>query len=210
MWEYAGRHYDKIFEQLLQHIEITVLALFISLVIALPLGFVLSKFKRVSSAVLLVLGIIYTIPSMGLFALLIPLLGLGLKSAIVALVAYSQLILVRNTISGFQNVDPGVLEAGRGMGLSPAQVFWKIQLPLGLPVILAGVRIAAVSIIGIATIAAWINAGGIGVLLFEGLYQYSMPKILWGTICVSLLAILTNQIIYWFEKRLARRALGTP
>src|SRR5690606_5250522 len=120
----------------------------------------------------------------------------------------SDLILVRNVMVGFRTVDAAIIESGKGMGLSPAQLFWKIELPLAMPVILGGVRIAAVSTIGIATIAAWINAGGLGELLFEGLYQNSTPKMLWGTLFVSLLAIVTNQLLLRLEKRSSLRARG--
>jgi osmoprotectant transport system permease protein len=123
-------------------------------------------------------------------------------------VAYSQLILVRNVLAGFQSVDPAVLEAGRGMGLNPFQLFWKIQLPLALPVILGGIRIASISVIGIATVGAWVNAGGLGVILFEGLYQNSIPKIVWGTAFVSGLAIVVNQLLMRLERRSLLKARG--
>ncbi|WP_456687356.1 ABC transporter permease [Aeribacillus sp. SP014] len=145
---------------------------------------------------------------MAFFALLIPFLGLGMKPAIFALVAYSQLILVRNVMVGFQSIDQAIIEAGKGMGLNWFHLFWKIELPLALPIILGGVRIAAVAIIGIGTIAAWINAGGLGVLLFEGLYQNSTHKIIIGTILVSTLALITNYILLRLENRLALKAKG--
>ncbi|NGQ93943.1 ABC transporter permease [Brevibacillus sp. SYP-B805] len=208
MLDYLLKYYDQILIQFLQHLVLTVSTLVLALLFALPVGFLLSRVKWLSVPVLSVLGIIYAIPSLALFAMLIPLVGLGVKPAIIALVAYSQLILVRNVMVGFQSVDASIIEAGKGMGLSPAQLFWKIEWPLALPVILGGVRIAATSTIGIATIAAWINAGGLGKILFEGLYQNSIPKIVWGTVFVSLLAIAANQLLLWLEKRSALRARG--
>lgn len=208
MAEYLVKYYDHMLWLLFQHMMLTVLALGIAMLFALPVGLLLSRVKWISVPVLSVLGIIYAIPSLALFALLIPLVGLGLKSAVIALVAYSQLILVRNVMVGFQSIDPAIIEAGKGMGLSSGQLFWKIELPLALPIILGGIRIAAISIIGIATIAAWINAGGLGVILFEGLYQNSVTKIVWGTILVSILAISANQLLSWLEKRSALRARG--
>jgi osmoprotectant transport system permease protein len=208
MFDYLFRYYDEVFTQLIEHLVLTVSALALAMLFALPVGFFLSRVKWLSIPVLSFLGIIYAIPSLAMFAMLIPLVGLGVKSAIIALVAYSQLILVRNVMAGFKTVDDAIIESGKGMGLSSAQLFWKIELPLAMPVILGGVRIAAVSTIGIATIAAWINAGGLGELLFEGLYQNSTPKMVWGTLLVSLLAIVTNQLLLRLEKRSALRARG--
>ncbi len=208
MVDYLLRYYDQILTQFFQHLVLTVSTLVLAMLFALPVGFLLSRVKWLAVPVLSVLGMIYAIPSLALFAMLIPLAGLGVKPAIIALVAYSQLILVRNVMAGFQSVDASIIEAGKGMGLHSAQLFWKIEVPLALPVILGGVRIAAVSTIGIATIAAWINAGGLGKILFEGLYQNSLPKIVWGTVFVSLLAIAANQLLLWLEKRAALRARG--
>lgn len=208
MVDYLLKYYDQIFTQIAEHLVLTVSALTLALLFALPVGFFLSRVKWLSIPVLSVLGIIYAVPSLAMFAMLIPLVGLGVKPAIIALVAYSQLILVRNVMVGFKTVDAAIIESGKGMGLSPAQLFWKIELPLAMPVILGGLRIAAVSTIGIATIAAWINAGGLGELLFEGLYQNSTPKMVWGTLFVSLLAIVTNQVLLRLEKRSTLRARG--
>jgi len=193
---------------LLEHCYMTGLSLLLATAIALPLGYWLSRHRRIAVPVLSVLGIIYAIPSLGMFALLIPLVGLGFKPAIIALVVYSQLILVRNVIAGFQSVDPSVIEAGSGMGYNKWQLFRKIELPLSLPVIIGGLRIASVSIIGIATIAAWINAGGLGTILFEGLYQNSVPKMVWGTLFVSVLAVSANMILLWLEKISMSKARG--
>ncbi|MBE3594068.1 MAG: ABC transporter permease [Candidatus Carbobacillus altaicus] len=208
MLDYVTRHYDQLFIRLVEHIALTFSALVIALVIALPLGYYLSRHRKVALPILSVLGVIYAIPSLGMFALLIPIVGLGTKPAIIGLVFYSQLILVRNVIVGFQTIDPAVVEAGRGMGFSHWQLLYKIELPLALPVIIGGIRIAAVNVIGIATIAAWINAGGIGVILFEGLYQNSLPKMIWGTLLISSLAIATNQGLLKLENRALLSARG--
>ncbi|PTQ56887.1 MAG: Permease protein of ABC transporter [Candidatus Carbobacillus altaicus] len=205
---YFLNHYDELFTLLMEHFVLTFVSLLIALLIALPVGYYLSRHQRISIPVMSALGIIYAVPSLGMFALLIPLVGLGTKPAIIALVIYSQLILVRSVISGFQSIDSAVIEAGRGMGFNNRQLFYKIQLPLALPVILGGLRVASVSVIGIATIAAWVNAGGLGVVLFEGLYQNSAPKIVWGTLFVSALAVATNQVLLLLEKRAMLKARG--
>ncbi|GAB6927825.1 hypothetical protein JCM10914A_18080 [Paenibacillus sp. JCM 10914] len=206
--EYFARYYGTLFSALLEHCIMTLVSLAIASAIALPVGYWLSRHRKIAIPVLSILGIIYAIPSLGMFALLIPLVGLGFKSAIIALVVYSQLILVRNVIAGFQSIDPSVIEAGAGMGYSKWQLFRKIEMPLATPVIIGGLRIASVSIIGIATIAAWINAGGLGVILFEGMYQNSVPKMVWGTLFVSVLAILVNTVLLRLEKISMLKARG--
>ena len=199
---YLIRYWDRVLELFLQHVQLTVTVLVIALAIALPLGILLARFQALATPVMGLLGIIYTIPSMALFAMLIPFLGLGAKPAVTALTAYSQVILVRNVVVGLQGVDPAVLEAAVGMGMNPWQVFWRVRLPLALPVMLAGLRVAAVSVIAIGTLAAWINAGGLGVLLFEGLYQYHQAKIVIGTVSVALLSFTVNFLLQWGERRL--------
>jgi osmoprotectant transport system permease protein len=208
MIDYISNYYDQIFSLFLEHLMILGFSLGVALLIALPVGFFLMKVKWLAVPVLSLLGIIYSIPSIALFALLIPFLGLGIKPAIITLVAYSQLILVRNVMVGFQSISPSIVEAGKGMGLNSAQLFWKIQFPLALPIIIGGIRIAAISIIAIATIAAWINAGGLGVLLFEGLYQNAPYKIIIGTVLVSLMSLLTNQVLLFVENRTALKSRG--
>ncbi len=208
MLTYLFKYYDKLFLLLLEHLQIVLLSILISLLIAVPAGLLISRSKKVSTVVLAAFGVIYSIPSLALFALLIPFLGLGKITAVFVLILYNQYILVRNILAGFQSVEPSIIEAGRGMGLSPLQLFFKIQLPLAMPVILGGIRIATVSTIGIATIAAVINAGGLGVILFDGLRMSYLPKILWGTILASGLAFAANQMLLLFEKRSTLKARG--
>lgn len=206
---YFSKYYNFIFTLFLQHILLVSMSLGFAVIFALPVGFLLSKSNKCFSApILALLGVIYTIPSLAFFALIIPVAGLGVKPAVIALVAYSQFILVRNIMVGFQSINLSIIQAGKGMGLGWLQMLWKIELPLALPVIIGGIRIATISIIGIATIAAWINAGGLGVILFEGLYQNSAPKIFWGTCFVSVLAITTNQLLLWVEKYARLKAQG--
>lgn len=199
MLNYIENNGQEVATLFLQHIELTFLSLAIAVVIALPLGALLSKSRWAAAFVLPALSVIYTIPSLALFALLIPMVGLGLVPAIIALVAYSLLILVRNVVAGFHSIDPAIIEAGKGMGLDRWQMFFDIELVIALPVIIGGIRIAAVSVIGIATIASWINAGGLGVMLFQGLSQNNIPEILWGTILVAGLAIAVNYLLAWLE-----------
>jgi len=155
-----------------------------------------------------VLGMIYTIPSLALFVLLIPLMGLGFGPALTALVAYAQVILVRNVTVGLLGVDAGVLEAATGVGMTGWQRLWRVELPLALPVILAGVRVAVLAIIGIGTVAAFINAGGLGTLLFMGVAQSHPDKIIAGALAVSALALTANALIRTVERRAGRALRG--
>jgi osmoprotectant transport system permease protein len=175
-----------------QHLIITLTALAISIIIAIPLGVILARRAHLYAPVMGVLSALYTIPSIALLVLLIPLIGLGFWPTIVALVVYCQVILVRNVVAGIRSVDPAILEAARGMGLSDWQMLTTVELPLALPVILAGVRIAVISTIAIATVAAFFNAGGLGSLIREGISQDYGDKILAGVIAVSALAILAE------------------
>jgi osmoprotectant transport system permease protein len=185
----------------LEHLQLTLLALFFSLLIALPLGVLIVRVSWLKGPVMSVLGIFYTIPSLSLFVLLIPVFGLGKTSAVIALVGYAQLLLVRNWIVGLSNVDPAMIEAARGMGMSSWQRFIQVEFPLALPMLLAGIRLATLSSIGIGTIAAFINAGGLGSLLFQGVTTANYDKIVTGSLAVSILAISVNYFLRFLEKR---------
>lgn len=208
MIPYLLKYYPQMLTLLVEHLQIVVVSVVISLVLAIPIGILIARSKYVSTAVLSFFGVVYSIPSLALFSLFIPLFGLGKVTAIVVLVIYNQFILVRNTLTGFQSIDAGIIEAAKGMGLSALQLFFKIELPLAMPIILGGIRIATVSTIGIATIAAVIHAGGLGVLLFDGLRMNYLPKILWGTIMSSLLAYSANQTLLLIEKKATIKARG--
>lgn len=208
MIEYLLKNYDSMLLLMTEHLQIVALSISISLVIAIPVSLLILRSKVLSMIVLSTLGVIYSIPSLALFALLIPILGLGKGTAIFVLVIYNQYILVRNIFAAFQSIDPAIVEAGIGMGFNSFELFLKIQLPLALPIILGGVRIATITTIGIATIASVINAGGLGVILFDGLRMNYLPKILWGTIMSAGLALVANQILLYLEKLASYKANG--
>jgi osmoprotectant transport system permease protein len=182
-----------------QHVMLTFTSLGIALLFAVPIGFLVAKYRQLYTPITGVLGIIYTIPSMALYATLIPYTGLGVKTATIGLVAYAQMILVRNIVAAIQGIDPLMLEAAKGMGMGKWQIVWKIELPLSVPVILAGVRIATVSIISIGTIAAWIGGGGLGTLIFQGLNHQHTGKIIAGTIAITILAIAADVLFRFIE-----------
>jgi osmoprotectant transport system permease protein len=191
-----------------EHLRLTAISLTIALLIAVPLGVLVARVGWLRGPVLGALGVIYTIPSLSLFVLLIPLFGLGAVPAVIALVAYAQLVLVRNVVVGLTGIDPAVVEAARGMGMSGWQRFAQVELPLTLPLLLAGARVATLSIIGIGTIAAFINAGGLGQLLFEGVATGNRDKIVAGALAVSALAIGANALLRLLERRAALAIRG--
>jgi len=197
---YLLRHPDLVARLSLEHLGIVAAALSFALVIAVPAGIVVSRYRALTTPVYGVLGVIYTIPSLALFALLIPLLGLGFWTAVVALAAYAQMILVRNTAAALSGVDPATVEAARGMGMSTAQTLWLVQRPLAMPVFIAGVRLATVSLIGIATIAAWINAGGLGTLVLDGIEHDYPDKAVAGAIAAVILAFAADYALRRLER----------
>jgi osmoprotectant transport system permease protein len=199
--DYLFTHLPLVAQRLAEHLRLTAISLVLALAIALPMGVLLNRKRAWRGPVMAVLGVIYTIPSLSLFVLLIPIFGLGLTPAVIALVAYAQLVLVRNWLVGLNGIDPAVLEAANGMGMSSWQRFWWVEFPLALPLLLAGVRLAVISIIGIGTIAAFINAGGLGQLLFEGVTTANYGKILAGSIAVALLVIVINLFLRYLERR---------
>jgi len=210
--KYIVNHPDVVLPLLQEHLIMTGLALLISVAIALPLSVLLTRRPRLATGVMGVLGAFYTIPSIALLILLLPIFGLNQRSVIVALVIYTQIILVRNMVTGLKGVSPIMLEAASGMGMNGWQRWRRVQLPLALPVILAGVRLAMIVAIAIATIGAKFGAGGLGTLLFDGIAQNRYDKILAGSLVVAGLALLVNYLLlaleeyFTVEKRIKRTA----
>jgi osmoprotectant transport system permease protein len=195
-------NYDQLAIALGEHVLMVGIALAISLVIALPLGVLTARRPVFYVAAMSVTGVLYTIPALALFALLIPSMGLGLAPAITALVLYSLFILVRNVAIGLREVPADVIEAADGMGYGKARRLVDIELPLALPIIVAGVRITAVTQIAVATVAAYISAGGLGDLIFQGITQDFGEKIVDGAVLTSLLAIVADEGLKHVERRL--------
>lgn len=186
----------------LEHIQITLVAVSVSTIIGVAIGIVVTRYRRAATAVIGVAGIIYTIPSLALFGMLIPFIGIGIKPALIALILYSQLALIRNTFVGIVHIDPAIREAGQGMGMSRWQFLKMVELPMALPVIMAGIRTAAVMNIGTATIAAYIGAGGLGWLIFRGIASVHTEQIVAGAVPVALLAIAVDQLFVLLERSL--------
>ncbi len=189
-----------VWDLLLQHLQMTSLALLIGVLVALPLSLLITRYRWLSVPVIGTLGTLYTVPSLALIILLVPIFGLNSNSVVVAMAIYAQVILVRNITVGLQSIKPAILEAARGMGMNPWQRWWRVQVPLIMPIFLAGLRLAAIVGIAIATIGAKFGAGGLGVLLFDGIAQAGRYDKIWaGAIAVAILALVINGALLALE-----------
>src|SRR5690625_3093606 len=198
---------DLIIESFIQHIYLSFIALLIAIIIAVPLGMLISRYRYFAEPVIGITAILQTIPSLALFGFLVPLIGIGSKTALVALIIYALLPIVRNVYTGITSVDHSVIEAGKGMGMTPQQVLVKIELPIALPVIMAGIRTATVLTVGIATLATFVGAGGLGDVIYRGLQSYNNMLVLAGALPVALLAILFDGFLKGIEKKVTPKGL---
>lgn len=191
----------------LEHISIVAVAVGLAILTGVPIGIAITQNRAAADAVLYVASIVVTIPSIALFGLMIPVLsligqGIGWLPAVTAILLYSQLPIIRNTYTAITNVDPALREAARGMGMTPIQRLWQVEMPISVPVIMAGVRTAVVMNIGVAAIAAYIGAGGLGVLISRGISQSDPRQLIAGAVAVSLLAIMADYGLLYVQKRL--------
>lgn len=205
MMEFFANQGQALFIAIGEHILLSFVALALGVLIAVPLGILLSQAPKVANVVIAVAGVLQTIPTLALLALMIPLLGVGFVPSIFALFIYSLLPILRNAYLGMVGVDPDIVDASKGMGMSTSQVIRKVQLPLAMPVIMAGIRLSAVYVIAWATIAAYIGGGGLGEFIFNGLQTFRRDLIFGGTIPVIIIAILTDLLAGYLEKKLSPR-----
>jgi len=202
------QNHAQVVDLTLEHLWLVGLSTVFAMLIGVPLGIVIAHRPRLNKPVLASANIIQTIPSLALFGFLLPVPWLGERSdrlAILALTLYALLPIIRNTYTGICGVDPAVVEAGRGMGLTPSQLLFQVELPLAASVILAGVRVAAVISVGLATIAAAIGAGGLGEFIFRGLAMVDNRVILAGAIPAAMLALLADVGVGWLERHARTR-----
>ncbi|HKM43070.1 MAG TPA: ABC transporter permease [Limnochordia bacterium] len=185
-----------------EHIQISVIALLLAVVVGVVIGIAITRIPRVAIYVIGIASVIQTIPSLALLGFMIPLLGIGVTPAIVALFLYSLLPILRNTYTGIQSVDASLAEAGVGMGMTISQVLYMVEIPLALPVIMAGIRTATVTIIGVATLASLIGAGGLGDLIFGGIAMANNYMIFAGAIPAALLALVSDFLLGHVERKL--------
>ena len=202
MIEYITRHPEKVIGPLTEHIQLVLVTLVISLAIASILTVLAMRSEKVSNVLNNLFALVYSVPSLALFALLIPITGLGRTSAVIVLTLYNQYLLLRNFTTGLREADPVACEAAKGIGMTDMQILTRIRIPLARKAIFAGIRLAIVSTVGIATIAASINAGGLGILLFEGLRTMNIPKILWGSVLSAGMAVLLNAVLKMVEEKM--------
>jgi osmoprotectant transport system permease protein len=202
---WTPKHIPEILTALWQHLALCLSSVLIGSLIALILGIMCARRPKLYAVVLTVTDIIFVIPSLALFAMLIPLLGLGAKPAIVGLSSYTLLVLLRNVVTGLRGVPGDVLDAADGMGYGSWQRLVRIELPLALPLIVAGIRIAVVTVIGIATVAAFIDAGGLGTIILMGIDQDYTEKILVGGVLTASLATFFDVVLNHAERALLRR-----
>ena len=201
---YLFEHPDRVLQLTIQHVQLVAISTLLAMLIGIPVGILVTRIRWLEGPVINTSGVLYTVPSLALFAMLIPFTGLGLSTAVVALVVYSLLAIVRNTVAGIDAVPPATLDAARGMGMTPNQRLLLVELPLALPIILAGVRLATVSTIGIATIAAAIGAGGLGRLIFDGIRTFNADRIIAGALMTSILALVADWTLSWLGDTLRR------
>lgn len=199
---------DRVLDFTLGHLSITLITLFLASLIGVTLGILITRVRRLYNPIITAAGIIYTIPSLALFGIMIPIVGIGFAPAIIALTLYSLLAIIRNTAVGLDGVDPAIIEAARGMGMTNSQILLRVELPLALPVVFAGLRIAAVSTISLATLASFFGTHSLGSLIFEGIAAGGLrnDKVAAGALGAAVLAIVFDQGIGQIERALRRGA----
>jgi len=204
-WKFALEHQTEILSATLEHVELVVIAMTLAILIGVPLGMFIVQRATLRAIALGIAGVFQTIPSLALFGFLIPIPfigGIGPRTAVVALTLYALLPILRNTCVGLAEIDPAVLESAEAMGMRQRQILFRVRFPLGLAVILAGVRTATIITIGVATIAAAIGAGGLGTFIFRGVALVNDSLLLAGAIPAALLAILADFLLGQLERRL--------
>ncbi len=202
-WQWVADNFtEDILPALGQHIFLSVVPVVIALAISLPIGILSARNRKLYTPVTVAAGLLYTIPSLAFFVILIPFVGIGRLPVIIALTAYSLLILIRNVVTGLDSVPAETKDAARGMGLTNSQILWGVEIPLALPVIVAGIRIATVTVIGIASIAAYVGAGGLGDPIFLGIDRDFETPIIVGAALVALLAVTADVSLSRLERRL--------
>jgi osmoprotectant transport system permease protein len=203
--KWVANNWDQILLALYEHIVIAATSLSIAFVLSLAIGIVAARNERIFKWSIGMSGFLYTIPTLAFLALLIPVVGLGRANAIICMVAFSLMILIRNIATGIREVPADVVDAARGMGMSPFEILVRVELPLAAPIIVAGLRIAAVTVISVAVVAAYVNAGGLGTLIFNGISNDHAPKIWAGALTACALAVATDLSLARVERALRRR-----
>ncbi|MHB1454588.1 MAG: ABC transporter permease [Saccharofermentanales bacterium] len=206
--DYITENYPYILSKTGDHISLALVAVGFSCLIGIPLGILITRNKKFADTVIGIANVIQTVPSLALFAFMLPLFGIGYRNAVFALFLYALLPIIKNTYIGIKNVDPAIIEAARGMGMSKLQILSKVEMPLCIAVIMGGVRIATVTCIGVATIATLIGAGGLGDIIYQGIGMVNYNMILSGAISAALLALAADFILGLFEKMVTSKGIA--
>ncbi|WP_223703575.1 ABC transporter permease [Sutcliffiella deserti] len=205
--ETVSSRQDLIIERTIEHLYLSFLAIIIAVIISVPLGIYIARKRKVAEFYIGITAVLQTIPSLALFGFLVPILGIGTTTALVALIIYALLPILRNTYTGITGVDEGIIEAGEGMGMTSRQILWKIQLPLSLPFMMAGIRTATVLTVGVATLATFVGAGGLGDIIWRGLQSWNNSLVLAGAIPVAIMALLFDFILKFVEKKVTPKGI---
>ncbi|MBA2557501.1 MAG: ABC transporter permease [Chloroflexi bacterium] len=201
-WDWIARNLDLIGDRLAQHLVLTGIALGVGFIISLVLSLAIYRWRRLYPPITGLAGTLYTIPSLALFALLVPFTGLSLLTAEIALVSYTLLIFIRNIVAGLDGVPAEIREAADGMGYTSWQRLWQVEMPLALPVIVAGARVATVTTIGLVTVAAFVGQGGLGQLILDGLRRFFATPLYTGALLSLALALLADLALLGIQRAL--------
>ncbi|WP_338214373.1 ABC transporter permease [Companilactobacillus muriivasis] len=201
MITFLNQHGSELIIKTWEQIYISAFAIILGIIVAVPLGIILTRYDKTAKYVMSITGMLQTIPSLALLALMIPIFGIGKVPAIVALFIYSLLPILRNTYIGMKKVNKNLLDAARGLGMTTMQSIFKVEIPMSMPIIMSGIRLSTVYVISWSTLASYIGAGGLGDFIFNGLNLYNPSLIIGGTIPVTILAILADYLLGLFEKK---------
>ncbi|MDR1509131.1 MAG: ABC transporter permease [Synergistaceae bacterium] len=208
MWDYLSAHLGDVAGYIWDHITLCAASVSIAFVFAVGFSLICRQFHKIGLMIIGFFNMAYAIPSIAMLSFLLPFTGLGKPTAIACIVIYEQFLLIKNIMIGFDSVSAITIEAANGLGMSSAQQFWQIKLPLALPAIINGLKLAMLSAIGIAVLGAFISAGGIGLLITDGMRRDYPAELVWGTIFSTGLAIFFNQLFQWLEKLALHKARG--
>jgi osmoprotectant transport system permease protein len=208
MWDYLSAHLNDVAGYIWDHITLCTVSVSIAFVFAAGISLVCRQFRRIGLVIIGFFNMAYAIPSIAMLSFLLPFAGLGKPTAIACIVIYEQFLLIKNIMIGFDSVSAAAVEAANGLGMSPVQQFLQVRLPLALPAIINGLKLAMLSAIGIAVLGAFIGAGGIGLLITDGMRRDYPAELVWGTIFSTGLAVFFNQLFQWLEKLALLKARG--
>ena len=200
IWEFIERRHDQIIHLFLEHTRLTFEALFIAILVGVPIGILISSNKKVARIVMMVINGVQAVPSLALLGFLIPLIGVSEKTAIALVVLYAILPIVKNTFVGLVNISPDLIEVASGIGMTKKQILFDVQIPMAMPVIMAGLRISAVNSVGLVTIASYAGGKGLGFMVYSGINTIDVNMILSGAIPAAILALAMDFIVGKIEK----------